>query len=178
MTRRGSRTRGPASGLEDTIRAAIAEVAPATAIERVTTLERMIDDALWQDRLWSIVFASFASMALLLAAIGIYGVLADSVAQRTREIGIRMALGALPRDVIHRVTRQGLLLVTLGLGADLLATPWISRALEAVVFGVESTTTTSAVSAVLFLFGAALLACLLPALRAARVDPLEALRDE
>lgn len=172
------RTRDAVPGLEDAIRATIAGIAPETAVERITTLERMIDDSLWQDRLWSVVLGGFALMALLLATVGVYGVLAENVAQRTREIGIRLALGALPRDVIHRITRQGLALVSIGLGVGLLATPWIGRALEAVVFGVESTTRSSAVSAALFLLAAALLACLVPAMRAARVDPLEALRDE
>ena len=172
------RTRGSARGLEEAVRKTIAEVAPETAVERVGTLERMIDDALWQDRLWSAVFNGFSMMALLLAAVGIYGVLAESVAQRTREMGIRMALGALPRDVVSRVARQGLLLVVVGLLAGWAAMPLIARALEAVVFGVEATTQIASLSAVLALLATALLACLLPAVRAARDDPLEALRDE
>ncbi|MCG8462981.1 MAG: ABC transporter permease, partial [Holophagales bacterium] len=172
------RARGPARGLEDAVRNTIAEGAPETAVERVATLEGMIDDALWQDRLWRAVFGGFSMMALLLAAVGIYGVLAESVAQRAREMGIRMALGALPQDVVIRVARQGLWLVAIGLAAGWLAVPWISRALEAVVFGVESTPQIASLSAVLVLLGTALLACLLPAVRAARVDPLEALREE
>ena len=172
------RTRGAVSGLEDTLRATIARVAPEAAVQRVRTLEGMIDEALWQDRLWSVVLGGFALLALLLSAVGLYGLLAETVTQRTREMGIRLALGALPRDLVTRITRQGLQLVVLGLVVGLLTTPWIVRALEAVVFGVDSTATTSSVSAILFLLGAALAACLVPALRAARVDPLEALREE
>ena len=172
------RTRGAASGLEEAVRATIARVAPETAVQRVRTLEGMIDEALWQDRLWSVVLGGFGLLALLLSAVGIYSVLAESVTQRTREMGIRLALGALPRDLVTRITRQGLQLVAIGLVAGLLTTPWILRALEAVVFGVDSTIATSSVSAILFLLVAALAACLFPALRAARVDPLEALRDE
>ena len=172
------RVRESARGLEEAVRETISEVAPETAVQRVVTMERMIDDALWQDRLWSAVFGGFSVMALLLAAIGVYGVLAESVAQRTREMGIRLALGALPRDVVSRVARQGLWLVVIGLVAGWLATPLISQALGAVVFGIEPTPQLVSFSAVLILLGAALTACLLPAMRAARVDPLEALRDE
>ena len=172
------RTRGATPGLEETVRKTLAEVAPETAVERVGTLERMIGDALWQDRLWSTVLSGFSLMALLLAAVGIYGVLAESVAQRTREMGIRMALGALPWDVVSRVARQGLLLVVIGLIAGWVALPFIAQALEAVVFGVDATSQVVSLSAVLVLLGTALLACLLPAIRAARVDPLVALREE
>ena len=89
-----------------------------------------------------------------------------------------MALGALPRDVVSRVVRQGLLLVVVGLVAGWAAVPLIARALEAVVFGVEPTQQIASLSAVLVLLGTSLVACLLAAVRAARVDPLEALRDE
>ena len=172
------RTRGSARSVEQEVRTAIAEVAPETGVEQVATLERMIDDTLWQDRLWSAVLGGFSWIALLLAAVGIYGLLAESVAQRTREMGIRLALGALPRDVISRVARQALWLVVIGLAVGWLATPWITRALESVVFGVEAAAARVSASAVPVLVGAALLACLVPAVRAARVDPIEALRDE
>ena len=133
---------------------------------------------MWQDRLWGAVLGGFSMMALLLAAVGIYGLLAESVAQRTREMGIRMALGALPRDVVFRVALQGLWLVAVGLAVGWLAMPLISRALEAVVFGASKAPLIASLSAVLVLLGTALLACFIPAMHAARVDPLEALRDE
>ena len=117
-------------------------------------------------------------LAILLAAIGIYGVVSFFVSQHTRDMSIRMALGALPRDVVFRVALQGLWLVAVGLAVGWLAMPLISRALEAVVFGASKAPLIASLSAVLVLLGTALLACFIPAMHAARVDPLEALRDE
>jgi putative ABC transport system permease protein len=172
------RTRGATGGLERQIRAAVAEVDPEVAVEGITTLQGMIDDTLWQDRVWSLLLASFAFTALVLAALGLYGVLAESVAQRTRELGIRLALGAVPRAVVARVTREGLSLVAIGLGLGLVATPLAARALGNLLFGVEPTALGPMLVAVAALLVAALLACALPALRAARVDPWRALRHE
>jgi ABC-type antimicrobial peptide transport system permease subunit len=131
-----------------------------------------------QPRLNAILLGSFAAIALLIAAGGIYGVLAYSVNQRTREIGVRMALGAQPRDVLRLVVREGMRVALIGVGAGLLCGVVLGRVIASLLYGVavRDPATFSSVAAVLL--GVALAACAIPARRASRVDPMVALRYE
>jgi putative ABC transport system permease protein len=144
-------------------------------VSGVVSMEQVIADALWQQRFNLQLIGLFAALALVLAAIGLYGVMSYSVAQRTHEVGLRMALGAERRDVIKLVVGQGMKLALCGVGSGLLAAAGLTRLMTKLLFGVSATDlTTYAVIAVLLLL-VALLACWLPARRAAQVEPLVAL---
>jgi putative ABC transport system permease protein len=117
-------------------------------------------------------------LALVLTAIGLYGVVAYAVAQRTREIGIRMALGAQRKDVFHLVLRRGLILVAWGSAIGLLACYWLSRLVSNQLYGISPNDPTTLLSVAVLLVGVALLASYIPARRATKVDPLVALRYE
>jgi putative ABC transport system permease protein len=132
----------------------------------------------WDKRLYGLMFASFAVIALLLAAVGVYGVMSYAVSQRTHEIGVRVALGAQLRDVLSLVVRRGVLLTVLGLGIGLIAAFAVTRVLTGVLFGVSPTDPASYIGISLVLFTVGLLASYVPARRAARVEPAVALRYE
>jgi putative ABC transport system permease protein len=125
-----------------------------------------------------ILLAVFALLALVLAAVGIYGVISYSVAQRTREVGIRMALGARTIDVIKLVVRDGLKLVLIGVGVGLAGAFALTRLMTTLLFGVTPTDVVTYASVALGLILVALIACCIPARRATKVDPLVALRFE
>jgi len=144
----------------------------------VFTMERVVVRSMWNIRLFSWIFAVFGVVALVLAVIGVYGVVSYSVAQRTREIGIRMALGAGAPEVLAMVLRQGMVLALAGLAVGLVAAAAVTRVMRALLYGISPTDplTFAAVTAVLV--AAALIACYVPARRATKVDPLIALRYE
>jgi len=119
----------------------------------------------------------FSVLALLLAAVGLYGVLAYSIAQRTREIGIRIALGAESRTILSLVVRQGLTIVGIGLVAGIISSIVLTHLIQSLLYGVSGTDPVALLTAVGVLALAAFLACLVPALRAIRVDPITALRE-
>ena len=150
---------------------------PDLPIAAVKTMDQLIDESLQGNRVESGLLLSFAGAALLLAAIGIYGVLAFSVVQRTGEIGTRLALGAQESQVVRLILREGLALALTGLVLGLLGTLFLKRVMATLLFGigVVDPAAIGAVSALLV--AVALLACYLPARRAARVDPLVALRE-
>ena len=137
-----------------------------------------MDESLWQRRLWGVLFAVFASLALVLAAIGIYGVMSYMVSQRTREIGIRVALGASRATVLGLVIRNGFGLVVAGLAGGVAAALGLSRLVRSLLFGITATDPATYVGVPLLLAVVALIACYIPARRAASVDPLIALRQE
>jgi ABC-type antimicrobial peptide transport system permease subunit len=124
------------------------------------------------------ILAGFALLGLALSAVGLYGVISSFVAQRTNEIGIRMALGAGIRDVLRLVLGQGLRLAGLGAVLGLIAAWWVASLLRAMIPALPGAEPTTAVAVTLVLFGSAILACWLPARRAARINPLTAIRSD
>ena len=159
-------------------RAAIAALDPALAVTDVTTLEQVVSDASAPERFSAMVLTAFAVGALLLAGIGLYGVLAFGVAQRQREIGVRLALGAEVSEVMRLILRQGMGLTAIGLVIGGVGAAAAARLLRSQLYdtAVYDLWTFAAVPVVLALV--ALLACYLPARRAAAVDPMVALRVE
>jgi putative ABC transport system permease protein len=172
------RAAGDPTKLLQTVRQTVSAADPKTAIVFVKTMEQLIDETLWQRRLWGVMFAVFAALALTLAAIGIYGVLSYSVGQRTREIGVRMALGAQTGNVLRMVLAQGLKLVLGGIGIGLVAALALSRFIGSLLYGVRAFDPLTYAGVALSLISVAFLACWIPARRAAKVDPMVALRTE
>jgi putative ABC transport system permease protein len=148
------------------------------SVSDIATMEENIDDSLASQRLTMTLLSVFAGLALILASIGLYGVMALIVTQRTRELGIRFALGASRGDVLRLVLGQGAVLVGIGLATGLLGAFVVSRALRSVLYNVAPLDPAALISALLTLSLVALIACFVPARRASRVDPVEALRAE
>ena len=161
-----------------TIRKQINALDPDLPIANVNTMEQWLTTSAAQPRLTSILLSIFAGVALLIAAIGIYAVLTYSVSQRTREIGIRMAMGATPRRVLKLIVSEGMRVVLLGLVIGLAGGLALGRTMESLVYGVGVRDPKIYLVVAAILATVALAACFIPARRAARVDPLVALRDE
>jgi ABC-type antimicrobial peptide transport system permease subunit len=155
----------------------IGRVAPSAPVYDVRTLASRVGDATAQAQFSSLLLALFASAALVLAAVGIYGVVAFSVTQRRREIGIRIALGADQSAVLRLIVRHGALLAIAGIAFGMLAALAATRVLRALLFGVAPSDPLTLASVVALLGLAALAASWIPARRAARLDPSTALRD-
>jgi putative ABC transport system permease protein len=172
------RTRGDPMALATALRAAIRDQDPALAVYGVEPLERTLSRSVGQERFTTLLIALFAALALVLAVIGLHGVLSYTVAQRTREIGIRMALGAEQGRVVRLVVAQGLLPALIGLGVGLVGAVGFSRLLASLLFDVKATDLAVFGGVTGVLIGVALLAAYFPARRAARVDPVAALRTE
>ena len=172
------RTRGDAAALAATVRAAVRSVDPSQPIINLATMDDVVSRSTAQRRFALLLFAAFGLVALLLASAGIYGVLAGRVAERTREIGLRSALGATPGNIVRMVMREGALLTGVGIVVGVGGALLLSRFLGALLYGVEPAdpATLGGVAVVLSLV--ALVACLVPALRAIRIDPMAALRAE
>ena len=167
----------PAS-LAPAIRRVVAEVEPHASLYRVLTMNEVVDRSVAGTRYLSRLLAIFSGVALALAIVGVYGVMSKLVSQRTHEIGVRMALGAEARAVVRLVLGQGLRLAVIGIGAGLFMSLGLNRILGRYVIGISSTDPASYALAALAILAVAVAATLLPAWRAARVDPLTALRDE
>jgi predicted permease len=172
------RTAADADIMKAELRRVIREVDPELPLFGALTMQERIDDSLTSRRSPMLLSAAFGAVALVLAAVGIYGVLAYLVARRTREIGIRMALGSDSARVFRLVFREGALIVAIGLVAGSLCSWALGRYLESLLYGVRPMDPLIASLAGLSLTTVALLATTLPAIRAARVDPMVALRDE
>jgi predicted permease len=172
------RTSLDATRLASAVAAAVAAVDKGVAVSQVTTLEQWVSESMTADRVRSSVLGVFAAVALILAAIGIYGVVAYSVAQRTHEIGIRAALGATHANVIELILRQGVALTAAGLAAGAALAIVAARLLQSLLFGIAMTDAITWTFAVSALAAVALVACYIPARDAARIDPIEALRAE
>ena len=147
-------------------------------VTSVMPLETMLGDYLAPRELQSSLIGAFAAFALLLAALGIYAVLAFSVAQRTQEIGVRVALGAQPRDILRGVLQQGLRLAGLGAAIGVAGAFGLSQLLASLLFGVSATDPLTLFAAVAVLLAVAAAACFIPARRAMKVDPMVALHYE
>jgi len=160
------------------LRAEVKTLDPHLPLYNVKTLSTEIDDSLIQERLVTWLSSAFGFLAMLLTALGLYGVLTFSVARRTREIGIRVALGAQRRDVFKLIMIRGVVLVGLGVTAGVCASIGFSRLLESLLFGVAPHSVATLAGVSVGLIAIALLACWLPARRATKVDPLVALRYE
>ena len=174
----GVRTTQDPGSMLNAIAAAVHRVDPEIALDTPRTMEQVRDDTLASDRFTLILFLTFAVIALALAATGIYGVMTFSVAQRSHEIALRMALGSTRSGVVSLIVREGLLLALGGLGLGLAGAYFIGHAMQSMLFGVAALdfTAFSAVAATLLF--AALVACILPARRAASTDPMRVLRTE
>jgi len=160
------------------IQAAIREVDKDQPVYQVQTIEELIGDTVGMRRFALTILILFAVLALVLAVSGIYGVISYSVAQRTQEIGIRMALGARATDVLRLVLGQFMRLTVLGVAVGLVAAYLLTRLMASLLFGVTATDVTTFILVPISLLLVALVACLIPARRATRVDPLVALRYE
>jgi putative ABC transport system permease protein len=173
------RTTGPApGGLPASIRTAITAIDPAQPVASIRPLRALLDGSVSRQRFAMFLFAVFSGVALLLAAIGIYGVMAYSVTQRTNEIGIRMALGAQRGDVLRLVLVQGGRLIVLGLAVGLVGAALLTRFIASMLFGISAHDPLTFAAIALLIAGVAGLACLIPAARATKVDPIIALRAE
>ena len=169
---------GDPSSFMATVRAAVQSGDNDLPLTRVAVLSDLVDASLWASRMGAGLLAIFGALALTLAALGLYGVMAYSVSQRTQEIGIRMAIGARQRDVFGLVLRHGLRLVGLGVTAGLLGAFLVARLISGLLFGVSPAEPAVYLGTSLLLCLVSLLASYIPARRATRVDPLTALRYE
>ena len=172
------RTAGDPLAVVTAIRREVQALEPNLPLFRVKSLEQQVDETLGQERLVTTLASLFGVLALLLACAGLYGVLSYSVSRRTREIGIRMALGAKRMDVLRFFVGQGMVLVLFGLVFGLLAAFALTRFLSSLLFGISSTDFTTFAGVALGLVIVGLFACYVPARRATRVDPVNALRSE
>lgn len=172
------RTAGDPAALAASVRQRVLSIDPDQPVYNIRTMEELLSLSLAPRRIAMILLSIFAGMAVILAAIGIYGVLSYTVTQATHEIGIRMALGAQRPDVVRLVLKQGLVLAAIGIGIGVLAALALTQLMSTLLFNVSATDpwTFAAVPVLLALVATA--ACLIPALRATRVDPMVALRYE
>jgi putative ABC transport system permease protein len=172
------RTTGDPMSTVGAVRREVAAMNPGIVLTRVQPLTRLVRDTTAGPRLTVLVFAIFATAALVLAAIGLYGIVSYSVTQRTREIGVRMALGARPGGIVGSVLGQGVRLALIGVALGGLLAYWAVRALRSILYETEPTDPATFIGIAVMLVLVAGLASVVPAIRAARVDPLGALRSE
>jgi ABC-type antimicrobial peptide transport system permease subunit len=173
----GARARGAAAQLARGVADAVGRVDPALSLT-FTPLARQVDDSLTRERVLAMLSAFFGGLALLLSALGLYGLMAYSVSRRRHEIGIRMALGAEARAVVRMVIGRVLLLVGIGIAAGAAATMWVSRYVEALLYGVTREDPRTLIAAALVLVVVGCAAGWIPARRASRIDPARVLHGE
>jgi len=171
------RFQGSPAGFENAVRQAVASVDAETGIDEMKTMDALMNETLWQQRSWGFVLAGFAATTLLLAAVGLYGVMAYSVSLRRTEIGIRAALGATPRTIFGDVTREGVYLAAAGAAIGLLVALGVTRLLRTMLYGVPPGDPVTFLLAALVLIAVAAVASALPGLRAANMDPVKVLRN-
>lgn len=172
------RTEGDPKSVTKSVAGAINSVDPDLPLAGVKTVDEIVNESLAIDRFSMVLFASFGVLGLLLAAVGIYGVMAFGVAQRTQEFGVRMALGAQRSRVVGLVMREGTIVAVVGALIGLGGTYLVGRAMQSTLYGVGAMDRFAVGATTILLLVVACLACLVPALRASRVEPMAALRDE
>lgn len=168
---------GDPAAVAPAVRAEFSAIDPSLPVYAMLSMDEVLLRLIWVSRLWGIMFGVFAVFALLLSSVGLYGVVSYGVAQRTHEVGVRMALGARPRDVLHLVMRQGLRATAMGAGAGLCIAVALGWVLSSLLFGVQTRDPLTFLGTTALLATVALLATFFPALRATRVDPAVALRS-
>lgn len=172
------RTRGNISGLDNAMQRAIESVDPQLPFSSFHTISQLRGEALHQERYQAVLFAAFACLALLLAALGVYGLVSESVAQRTREMGIRMALGASARKLIATAAKPAIALSLAGIAAGFVLAVFAVRLLSSMIWGIRAVDPLTFALVAALLITVAALASILPALRLARLDPAQTLRHE
>ncbi len=174
----GVRTSGPPESVFGSIRTSLHDLDSGLSLFRVRTMQQVVSDNMEDTSLQTVLLDTFAALALVLAAVGIYGVMAYLVTQRTHEIGIRLALGASRRDVLGLVLGKGLMLALAGVAIGIVAALALTRFLASLLYGVKPTDLATFAGAAILLAGVSVMACYIPARRAMRVDPMVALRYE
>jgi putative ABC transport system permease protein len=171
------RTEAEPRALVPALRSVVHETSPQAPLESIMTLEDRVAGTLSRPRLYAVLLGTFAAFALAIAGVGLFGVLSYTVAQRAREIGVRTALGAQVRDIVGLVVGQSMAIAGAGLAAGLIASFWLTGALQKFLFGVTPHDTVSFVAVAALLLAVSVLASIVPARRAARVDPVKVLRS-
>jgi putative ABC transport system permease protein len=172
------RTTGQPAAIANDIKAAVAAIDKNVPVSEIETLDEAVADLNAQPRFESWLLGSFAGLAVLLAALGIYGVMSYSVCRRTQELGVRMALGAAQNDVIRLVVRQAMTLALIGALCGLMAAVALTRLMSSFLYGVRPFDLPTYVAAAAAISGVALVAGYIPARRATRINPVTALRSE
>jgi putative ABC transport system permease protein len=172
------RTAGDPASMTKSIAAVISSIDHDLPLDEVKTMDQLVDQSLSGDRFSTLLFSTFAGVALVLAAIGIYGVMSFAVAQRTHEIGLRMALGAGTKQVLRLILREGMLLASIGLVIGLVGSYFVGRTMKSMLYQITAIDPVAFGAVAVVLLVSALLACYIPARRATLVDPMVALRDE
>jgi putative ABC transport system permease protein len=172
------RTSGEPAAVTASVAAAVRSVNPDFPMTQVHTMEQIVSESLVTDRFTILIFGSFAVLALILAAIGIYGVMTFAVAQRNHEMGIRMALGAGSFELIRLVVGEGMWTALIGMAVGIPGVYFVGKALSTMLYNVGAMDTRALIGVALLLLGSALVACYIPARRATKIDPLATLRQE
>jgi len=172
------RTAGEPTGMQQSLASVVQSLDPDLPIADVKTMEQIVSESLVADRFNTVLFGGFAVVALLLAAFGIYGVMSFVVSQRSHEIGLRMALGADRPRILRQVVGEGMTTAVIGTLIGSTGAFVVARTMRGIVSGIGELDPTAFVVVSLLLLSAALLACVVPARRAASVDPMAALRQE
>jgi putative ABC transport system permease protein len=173
-----TRTSGPATGAAASLRDLVKSVDRDLPVSKVTTMEQLLSDSMARPRFNTLLITVFAAVGMLLAMVGIYGVISYGVTQRVHEIGVRLALGATGGDVFHLVLKKGLKLALFGVGIGLVLSLMAGRLLSTLLFGVGAKDPMTFVGLSLVVVVVTMVASYLPARRATRVDPMVALRYE
>jgi predicted permease len=172
------RAAGDPGAIIGNVRSIVRQLDPAAPLDRIATMEQIVANSMTQPRMYAVLAAIFSAIALALAVVGLYGVVSYNVSQRTREIGVRMALGAQAHQVMQLVMRESGVLVAAGLAIGVVAAFFGTRYLDALLFGLEALDAATFAAVILVFLSVALIASYLPARRATSIDPLEALRCE
>jgi putative ABC transport system permease protein len=172
------RTSVPPASLGAEMRETVWALDPTLPVADLQPMDNVLFDSVARPRFLTLLLLIFGSVALALAAVGTYGVMSYTVAERSHEMGIRMALGAKASSVVRLVMRQGLTVAGLGLGVGLVGALVLTKLMSSILFGVGARDVTTFVSVPLLLTAVAVVACLVPARRATKVDPIEVLRAE